>query len=352
MDKTHTELRGFFAAANGYSGFRSYFSQIFDPKRFEKIYVLKGGPGTGKSSLMKRLRAAMRDNGCDVESVLCSSDPKSLDGIIVSSDTGRVAVIDGTAPHERDAMIPGAKDEIVHLGSLWDSRYLYGSKDKICELSSAKSSAYQAAYSYLKTAGAADDAERNVVLSSFDKNSAKKRIKILADNALPIEYGNISHRLISAFCKDGYVQSGTFDDKKIATLRIGGERKYAMHFIGQILQYLIGVGAQCTLLHSPFADDDLEGLYFKESDTLITLTDSIECDVNADEFFSLSPDEGERIRVAGQLRGYALDEAARWFGIASDLHFRLEKIYTAAMCFEKIDGVYDRLLVEMTDVLK
>ena len=352
MDKTQYKLSGFFAAANGYSGFRSYFSQIFDPKRFDKIYVLKGGPGTGKSSLMKRLRTVMEENGYGVESVLCSSDPKSLDGIIASSNARRVAVIDGTAPHERDAMIPGAKDEIVPLGSLWDARYLYGSRDKICELSSAKSRAYQAAYSYLRIAGTADDTEQKALYSSFDEITAKKQIKSLADNSLPLEYGERCPRLVSAFCKDGYVRADGVDEDGIRTIRIGGERRCAMHFIGNILQYLTGIGARCTLLHSPFTDTDLEGLYFKEAGVLVTLTDAPDCDINASDFFSVAPDESECIRVAGQLRGYALDEAARWFGIASDLHFRLEKIYTAAMSFDKIDGVYDRILTEMTDILK
>ena len=33
----------FFAAANGYSGFRSYFDKIFNPKDYDAIYILKGG---------------------------------------------------------------------------------------------------------------------------------------------------------------------------------------------------------------------------------------------------------------------------------------------------------------------
>ena len=47
--------RAYFGAANGYSGFRSQFGEIFNSHNMEKLYILKGGPGTGKSTLLKRI---------------------------------------------------------------------------------------------------------------------------------------------------------------------------------------------------------------------------------------------------------------------------------------------------------
>ena len=43
----------FFASSNSYKGFQSYFDLIYNPKNLKKIYIVKGGPGTGKSHLMK-----------------------------------------------------------------------------------------------------------------------------------------------------------------------------------------------------------------------------------------------------------------------------------------------------------
>ena len=45
----------YFAAANSYKGFKSYFDRIFAPEQFDRIYIIKGGPGTGKSSIMKNI---------------------------------------------------------------------------------------------------------------------------------------------------------------------------------------------------------------------------------------------------------------------------------------------------------
>ena len=41
----------YFAAANTYKGFISYFDTVFDPEKVSRLYVLKGGPGTGKTAL-------------------------------------------------------------------------------------------------------------------------------------------------------------------------------------------------------------------------------------------------------------------------------------------------------------
>ena len=106
----------YFAAANGYGGFRSYFKEIFPSEKFESVYVIKGGPGTGKSSMMKKIADRLTESGVECDRIFCSSDPHSLDGIIASHNGLSVAMIDATAPHERDAVIPGAIDEIINLG--------------------------------------------------------------------------------------------------------------------------------------------------------------------------------------------------------------------------------------------
>ena len=89
----------FFLGANSSQGFVSRFDQLGDPKQGWRCYVIKGGPGTGKSSLMKNL-AARLDTGSDpVEYIHCSSDVDSLDGVIFSRQ--RLSIADGTPPHRR-----------------------------------------------------------------------------------------------------------------------------------------------------------------------------------------------------------------------------------------------------------
>ena len=131
-------IKNYFAAANGFSGFRSYFGEIFKSEKFKQVYVLKGGPGTGKSSLMKRIADTALKREIDHDKIFCSSDPSSLDGVIVHTDSGDYALIDGTAPHERDAIIPGAIDVLINIGENFDKMALVKRRDEILKLNSKK----------------------------------------------------------------------------------------------------------------------------------------------------------------------------------------------------------------------
>ena len=49
----------YFLGANSPTGFYSLYDQLIDPEEAQELFILKGGPGCGKSSLMRRVGAAM-----------------------------------------------------------------------------------------------------------------------------------------------------------------------------------------------------------------------------------------------------------------------------------------------------
>src|SRR5690606_25296046 len=63
-----------------------------------KRYFIKGRPGSGKSTMLKKLAAAATERGFDIELYHCGFDPNSLDMLIVR-ELG-FAIFDSTAPHE------------------------------------------------------------------------------------------------------------------------------------------------------------------------------------------------------------------------------------------------------------
>ncbi|MBE7022713.1 MAG: hypothetical protein E7414_05825 [Ruminococcaceae bacterium] len=76
-----------------------------------KRYYIKGRPGTGKSTFMKKLALAACEKGFHVERYHCSFDPNSLDMVIIREPG--ICVFDSTAPHE---YFPTAEsDEIIDL---------------------------------------------------------------------------------------------------------------------------------------------------------------------------------------------------------------------------------------------
>jgi MoxR-like ATPase len=113
MEKKSCKIRHLFPGGNTTKGFYSYYDYILGQQEATKIICLKGGPGVGKSTYMKRIGKVMEEEGFDIEYMHCSSDPNSLDGVVITDI--KVALLDGTAPHVVDPKNPGAVDESVHL---------------------------------------------------------------------------------------------------------------------------------------------------------------------------------------------------------------------------------------------
>lgn len=90
---------GYFLGANSGGGFHSLYEGWMEEIASGVCYVLKGGPGCGKSSLMKRVGERLHASGYEAEYIWCSGDPDSLDGIRFPEKG--VEIADGTAPHVR-----------------------------------------------------------------------------------------------------------------------------------------------------------------------------------------------------------------------------------------------------------
>ena len=142
----------YFLGANSRQGFHSLYDGFVDPDAGDFLWVIKGGPGCGKSTFMKRIGAAGEAAGLPVEYILCSGDPDSLDGVYFPEQ--RVGYTDGTAPHVQEATYPGAASLYLDLGSFLDAGALGVHLPEIAALNRENSGHYAAAYAAL-AAGAA-----------------------------------------------------------------------------------------------------------------------------------------------------------------------------------------------------
>lgn len=98
----------------GPEGFISCFDHLMDESILRRKLILKGGPGVGKSTFMRRLHAALCGNGEPSTLYFCSGDPDSLDAVAIPH--AGLVILDGTAPHVVDPQIPGARDSLINLG--------------------------------------------------------------------------------------------------------------------------------------------------------------------------------------------------------------------------------------------
>lgn len=102
-----------FLGANSGAGFHSFYDS-FARSAADFTYLIKAGPGGGKSSFMRRIAQEAEKRGLDVQCVLCSGDPDSLDGIYIPEL--HIAITDATAPHAAEPEYFGAQACYVNLG--------------------------------------------------------------------------------------------------------------------------------------------------------------------------------------------------------------------------------------------
>ncbi len=348
-------IQQYFAAANGRDGFVSYFPAVFRPGETGRTLIVKGGSGTGKSTLIKAAAETGEARGMICERFFCSADPASLDGILLY-ENGRpaCAVIDGTAPHIWDPRYPGACEEIVNLGRFWDGGILRTQKDTIIALNEKKSVLYREAYALLGCAGVLLDAvhtlAREILLGDKMEAAAGRLLTQAMKEARlrPKEKPSLGIRALSALTTRGAVHFDTF--AMLAARRVtvddsafGG---LAAFFMDAVLHKAALLGLDAVRAPDPLHPGRTEAIWLPDLGLAIlpgSREDAADGDknVNMARFIDGSAIHGElrrqRRRLArakGELIGAALEKLAQ----IRPLHGELEAVYADAMDFEALDA--------------
>lgn len=327
----------YFAAANTGKGFKSFFEEIFFSPRIVRAYIIKGGPGTGKSSFMKRVALAAETRGRYVEYYYCSSDTHSLDGVVID---GTIAVFDGTAPHSYDTVRPGVRDKIIDLGEFWDADALSKAGKEIDELCDIKKRAYANAYGYLRAAYETNGVMRS--LSScfvcWDKMRAAAR-RMYSRLSLPRGASEIGTRQTRAM--------GVFGRERFDTLEKMAEKKYFVTeyygvdtaFLSEILSIASENGVRCLVSYDTLDPSVPVELYFPDAGAWFGTYEGEndgEC-INMKRFVDarvLAEVRGE-YRTAERVMETLCSLAVSELGVAGDAHAKLEKFYVSSMDFKR-----------------
>lgn len=111
---TPGQTRQLFASAITPDGFVNYLDTLV--ASCKDVYVVKGGPGTGKSTLLRRLADEALRRGLDIEMFHCSLNPSSVEHVIIPQIGA--AVITSVEPHEWSLR---EQDTVVDMDSCLDS---------------------------------------------------------------------------------------------------------------------------------------------------------------------------------------------------------------------------------------
>ena len=349
-------LKKYFAAANTPDGFLNFFSDIFSPDKLRSLYIIKGGPGTGKSTMMKLIADEASARGYAPELYYCSSDTRSLDGVLIPELSA--AVIDGTAPHMTDPKYPGAVDIILDFGAYFDREKLAQQRDEIIRLSREYAERYRKASSYFSYAASAAREAFGIYSSCADTEKLKKAAKKLTDGFKRDE-GEAMIRQVTAFSTQGDVRLDTYDtvsEKRTAICGSFGEGALLTELICKELSEK-GVGYEYNVMNIMPANRDI--IYVPSSKTLFKLTprpDKKEKQkynkiINMERFIDkkrLAQSKG-RLRMLKKIKTSLYSEALGHLKAAGKLHDELEEIYKNAVDFDGVRELMKKTAKEIFD---
>ncbi|HEX6923538.1 MAG TPA: hypothetical protein VF149_06905, partial [Bacillales bacterium] len=176
-----SQIKNYYAGSNSSQGFYSLYDEAL--KGLDQLYILKGGPGTGKSTLIRQVGETLAEKGWTIEFLHCSSDNGSLDGVIVPSL--KVGIVDGTAPHIVDPKYPGAVDRIVNLGDYRNDSLLLQHKEEIKKLTDSIAESFTNAYTTFAEAKSAHDDLEDIYLGAMDFQKADQVTANLIEKIFP-----------------------------------------------------------------------------------------------------------------------------------------------------------------------
>ena len=348
--------RHFFAASNTKDGFVSYFDEIFEENECDRVYILKGGPGCGKSTFMKKLGKSAEEKGYECEYFHCSSDPESLDGIIVRDI--KIAVVDGTSPHAVEPSLSGAREIIIDLGRGWDTDKLYENKDSIKKLAELKKQHYKDCYSYLYSKDVMDRLVYNLVFPHIHFDKMEKSVSRLAKNL----FGNTKNsngrkkiRLTEAVSSLGKIRLFTLENTADTCIFLK-EPFLASRLDSLFMKRLYELSRwQTENVFVGFkADkrDEISALYFPDCKTSVSVYDEsavLECDrnfkkckiINCARFVdtkALLPTKPLRkfyAKLSDSMEKQALDALSS----AGKIHADIEKIYRQCTDYTTVENI-------------
>lgn len=361
-------LPQFFLASNTPQGFFSLFNHLYYPEQDWFCYIIKGGPGTGKSTLMKKIVEVSQKNKIKTELIYCSSDPNSLDAVIFPEI--KKCIVDGTAPHTLDPIYPGISDKIINLGDFWNEKKLKKQKHKLLNLFADNKKFHNNSRALLKFIGKIQNIKnsivKNYIRSNVIEEYSEKFFKQFYDEFKSpnanCAFGHFEKlRFLDAFTPDGH----TFFSETINALCAKGvyiiEDKYdlaANEFLQKIKLKMIANNFDIISCPHPIAPKDrLRAVLIPSIEVaFIAINPLTEKSlfkikktykkINAERFFDLTALKEHKNSVKFYEKIILELEKDVEINLKKALknHDEIEKIYSSSMNYSQVDKVSNKLI--------
>lgn len=355
-------VKHFFVCGNTAKGFCNLFCTNI--QILNKLFILKGGPGTGKSTLMKKIGKEMELLQYDIEYIHCPSAPDSLDGVLIPK-LG-VGIVDGTAPHVIEPTVPGAIEEYVNLGVSWDTDKLAAHIPEIKNIQNNIQQCYEKAYSEFAKALQIHDEWEKIYITNMNFHKANQLSAKVTNTLLSGTHFNktssIKHRFLGASTPYGaidFVENITENIEKRYFIK-GRPGSGKSTLLKKILERAQSSGVNVEVYHCGFDPDSLDMLLLPELNLCIfdstaphEYFPSRDGDFVIDMYEELingNTDEIYKTELGDIKKRYKLyiNEGIAYLAKAKEYHDKLEKYYIEATDYNIVDKIhkeiYDKII--------
>ncbi len=233
-----------------------------------KIYLLMGGPGTGKLDLWKEIASKLEGQDETVEYLHSPSDPEALDGMLFPA-LG-VGIVNAAVPQMTELRAPGAMEEYINLEEAWDINSLTYQKDRILELTKSMQLYYEKAYEEFGEGLRVHDEWEKIYIRAMDFTKANQlTTEVIATLFTDIRFDKpscVKHRFFGGSTPNGPMDFVTNITADIATRFFikgrPGSGKSTM--LKKLLEAAKARGIDTEVYHCGFDPDSLDMLLFPE----------------------------------------------------------------------------------------
>lgn len=358
------KVRSLFPGGNTCYGFYSFYDNMVSPEVERKI-ILKGGPGVGKSSFMKKTGEDFLAQGYDIDYYWCSSDNESLDGVVIGKQ--QICILDGTAPHVVDPRFPGAVDEIINLGNYWRQKAIRKNRPAIIQLTETISRYFTRAYKRLEESKMAWEEWESYYQEARDNEAVSRNTLALARDfisGLSDEQQNPRHLFSAAITPEGVVSKiDSLIDSGYSLFAVKGNPGTGVNeLFGYILPTLKLTGAEAEVYHNPFDPQNIDIIILPSSRSVL-----IDVSGHLFDYTALLPgikhrryldfdqlvhksviDVYEKYIVSARERFHSgVQDAIGFIRKAKEYHDELESCYVPAMDFDAMEEMRQDLCKQL-----
>lgn len=239
----------YFASANTGRGFFNCFDSIGE--KYGMQYILKGAPGCGKSTVMRKIASRFISMGGNVEYFYCSSDPQSLDGVSLTGSG--ISIVDGTAPHAIECEFAGLTHKLVDLGKAIQPG-LETAREELFSLARKKKDGYAELYGLLSASK--EIMNQNIIQMPLEDVP-------LDSLCMPESKGSVRHLFLSSIEKD------FFEENSYSNVHfVDANYRSADALFHKAEKMALEKGLSMVCIHNTVNPDCFDALYIPESDTI------------------------------------------------------------------------------------